>query len=304
MACAVLNDQWSAFFAGGWLREGNVGFDDDGDGTLNEAGERRNPDFAIESGIPGGTRNPQIIAWVNYKHSDALNLKLGRMITPHGIINQEHFPATLLDQEQPLFLRPFGGQTIFPNFTTGLQAHGQFFNGDDTLAYNLYSAAAQGAPEELIHGGRLAYTFGDWGTTIGVNAATGSRSEAAGTGDYDLFGADLLIDKGSILWKNEIFATNEENAPGRLGFYTQPAYEINDQWTAFYRYDFLDDGANGTAAVPDNLGNVTEHMLGVNFLPIPNVRTRLTATRREYDSSGTTGSAEADIFQFSTTYSF
>ena len=300
---ADLDEHWSAFFAGGFLREGNVGFDDDADGNLNEAGERRNPDFAIESGIPGGTRNPQIIAWANYKHNDALNLQIGRMITPHGIINIEHFPATLLDQEQPLFLRPFGGQTIFPNFTTGAQAHGKFFFGDDTLSYNLYSAAAQGSPEELIHGGRLAYDFGEEGITIGLNAAAGDRNETGG-GDYELVGADLLYDKGKFLWKNEIFATSEDDAPGRLGFYTQPAYRFNDQWIGFYRYDFLDDGANGTAAVPDNAGDVTEHMIGINFLPKQNVRLRLTGTRREYESTGSFGDATADIFQFSTTYSF
>ncbi len=300
---ADLNEQWSAFFAGGFLREGNVSFDDDGDGTLNEAGERRNPDFVIEAASPGGTRTPQIIAWVNYKHDDALNAKLGRMITPLGIINQEHFPATLLDQEQPLFLRPFGGQTMFPNFTTGLQAHGQFFFDDNTLSYNAFAASAQGAIEEEIFGGRVAYDFGEMGVTVGVQAATGSRTEGV-DGDYDLVGADLLVDKGPVLWKSEVFATEEEDVPGRLGYYTQPAWRVNDQWVAFYRYDFLDDGANGTAAVPDNFGDVTEHMVGVNYLPIPNVRTRLTATRREYESSGTQGSAEADILQFSTTYSF
>ncbi len=300
---ADLNEQWSAFFAGGFLREGNVGFDDDNDGVLNESGERRNPDFAIESGVPGGTRNPQIIAWTNYKHNDAFNVKLGRMITPHGIINIEHFPATLLDQEQPLFLRPFGGQTIFPNFTTGGQVHGQFFVGGDTLSYNTYIASAQGAIEEPIYGARLAYEFRDKGVTVGVNAATGTRSEALDN-EYTLLGADLLIDKGSILWKNEIFSTDEDGASGRLGFYTQPAYRFNDQWIGFYRYDFLDDGSNASAAVPDNAGDVTEHMVGLNYLPLPNVRLRLTGTRRHYDSTSVFDEADADILQFSTTYSF
>ncbi len=300
---ADLNEQWSAFFAGGFLREGNVSFNDDGDATLNEVGERREPEFSINAGVPGGTGNPQIIAWVNYKHDDAFNLKLGRMITPHGIINIEHFPATLLDQEQPLFLRPFSGQTMFPNFTTGGQAHGRFFFGDNTLSYNTYIASSQGAIEEEIYGGRLAYEFGDLGATVGINAATGSRTEGA-DGDYDLVGADLLIDKGHILWKSEVFATDEENAAGRLGFYTQPAWRFNDKWVGFYRYDFLDDGANAVTAIPDNAGNVTEHMIGLNYLPIPSVRMRLTGTRREYDSTGVIGDAEANIFQFSTTYSF
>lgn len=300
---ADLSDDWSAFFAGGFLREGNVSFDDDRDGILNEAGERNNPDFAIASGVPGGTVTPEIIAWANYKHNDALNIQLGRQITPHGIINIEHFPATLLDQEQPLFLRPFGGQTIFPNFNTGVQAHGSFFQGDNTLSYNAYAGAAQSAIEETIYGGRLEYDFGKQGVTVGLNAAQGARSETVDS-DYTLVGADLLIDKGPILWKNEIFATDEDDAPGRLGFYTQPAYRFNDKWIGFYRYDFLDDGANGTTAVPDNAGNVSEHMVGLNYLPVPNVRTRLTATRRDYGSSGPIGSADADIYQFSLTYSF
>lgn len=301
---ADLSEQWSAFFAGGFLREGNVSFDDDGDGVLNEAGERRNPEFAIASGVgPGGTVTPEIIAWLNYKHNDAFNIQLGRQITPHGIINIEHFPATLLDQEQPLFLRPFGGQTIFPNFNTGIQAHGKFFHGDNTLGYNVYAGAAQSAIEEEIIGGRLQYDLGNYGVTVGLNAATGSRNET-GNGDYDLVGADLLIDKGPILWKNEIFATSEDTGPGRLGFYTQPAYRFNDKWIGFYRYDYLDDGANGTAAVPDNAGDVTEHMVGLNYLPDPNVRLRLTGVRREYGSTGTIQEADADIVQFSATYSF
>lgn len=300
---ADLDENWSAFFAGGFLREGNVSFDDDGDGNLNEPGERRDPDFAIAAGAPGGTVNPEIIAWANYKHNDALNVRLGRMITPHGIINIEHFPSTLLDQEQPQFLRPFGGQTIFPNFTTGVQAHGNLFYGDDTLSYNAYVAAAQSAIEEELVGGRVGYTFGDEGVTVGLNAATGSRTET-GNGGYNLVGADLLIDKGPILWKTEIFATDEDNGDDRFAFYTQPAYRFTDKWVGFYRYDYLDDGSNGTTAVPDNAGDTTEHVVGLNYLPTPNTRLRATATRREYGSTAAFEEAEADIFQLSVTYSF
>lgn len=289
---ADLDENWSAFFAGGFLREANVVFDDTG----NE------PDFAFPS-IAGGTVNPQIIGWFNYKHNDAFNIRVGRLITPHGIINIEHFPATLLDTEQPQFLRPFPEQTIFPNFTTGVQFHGKFFFGSDNLEYYAYAASPQSSIEEPIYGGRLAYTFGDYGVTVGVNGAIGSRAEDSTT-EYTLFGADLLVDKGPVLWKTEVFMTDEDDEPGRFAFYTQPAYRINDQWIAFYRYDFLDDGSNTTAVIPNAAGDTTEHVLGVNYLPLPNVRTRLIYTHREFGESGSFAETDADIFQISATYSF
>lgn len=70
----------------------------------------------LEFDVGGETSTATVIAWANYIHSDTLNVQLGRYITPQGIIHIEHFPATLLDPEQPKFLRPFGGDTIFANF--------------------------------------------------------------------------------------------------------------------------------------------------------------------------------------------
>lgn len=287
---ADLNEQWSAFFAGGFLREGDV--------TFTDAGARTSPDFTI------GNATPQIIGWFNYKHNDAFNLRLGRQITPHGIINIEHFPATLLDQEQPQFLRPFSGETIFPNFTTGLQAHGNFFvNDGDTLTYSAYLATAQSSPEEHLYGGRLAYNINDWGVTIGGNLLVGTRDEGTDS-DYSVIGADLLIDKGPILWKTEIYQTDEDFGPDRFAFYTQPAVRFNSKWTGFYRYDFLDDGVAGQTTGFFDDGDTTEHVVGVNFLPIPSVRMRLTATQREFDDDASFDDAEAQIYQFSTTFSF
>lgn len=98
------------------------------------------------------------------------------MITPHGIINIEHFLQILLDPRQPQFLRPFSGDTIFPNFMTGAQVHGRyFFSGNSYLQYNAYVANAQSDPEEIIYGGRIAGTHLDSGITLGLNASMGGR---------------------------------------------------------------------------------------------------------------------------------
>ena len=288
---ADLDENWSAFFAGGFLREGDIQFTD--------SQQRRQPDFEL------GNNNPQIIGWFNYKHNDQFNVRLGRLITPHGIINIEHFPATLLDQEQPQFLRPFRGDTIFPNFSTGVETHGRYFFGQDILSYSAYVATSQGSPEELLYGGRVAYQFSDYGVTVGLNGLTGTRDEGAPESDYNMIGADLLIDKGPILWKTEIYATDEQEGHGRFAFYTQPAYRFTDKWIGFYRYDVLNDGANAVddgSTADDN--ESIEHVIGLNYLPKPNVRLRLTGTRREFESGGAFEDAEADIYQFSATYSF
>ncbi len=288
---ANLNDDWSAFFAQAFIRQSEILFDDDGDGIVNEPGERRFPRFNI------GAASPLVIGWANYRHNDLLNIQFGRFITPHGIINIEHFPAILLDPEQPQFLRPFGGQTIFPNFVNGLHLHGQnnIGNGGNYIKYNFYTSNFVGNGEDLVSGGRLSHTWEDLGLTVGGNFAHGERNSLIDS-DYDMYGFDVHIDHGSFLWKSEIFFTDEDTGNDRLGYYLQPAWHINPQWTAFYRYDFLDNG--GTT------GDTVENMFGINYTPLSNIRLRGTITHRDFEAAGGATDANALIYQLSATLSF
>ncbi len=309
---AQFSRRFSAFFAQAFIRESNTRFTD--------TYQRTSPGFAFSGA--GGVKTPLVIAWANYRHRDELNLQVGRYITPFGIINIEHFPAILLDTEQPQFLRPFSGDTIFPNFITGAQVHGKFFFDDDALQYHVYTGVFSGStPEQFYSGVRTAYTVGSLGTTFGLNVGTGKRSLTTTAPDttivsknstFYMYGVDVLIDKGPILWKTELFMTDEDKGAGgnRTGFYTQPAYRVSDRWIIFYRYDFLNDGKlqivpSGGGPRLHTPGNSTEHVLGLNFLPVPNVRLRATATWKEF-SSGRLGASSADgqIFQLSGTFSF
>ncbi|PCI45631.1 MAG: hypothetical protein COB49_09805 [Alphaproteobacteria bacterium] len=291
---AELGQSWSAFIAQAFIRESAPIFQD--------AEGRTDPTFRI----PGAGISPTVIAWANYKSSDALNIRLGRFITPHGIINVDHFPAALLDPEQPQFLRPFGGQTIFANFMTGVNIHGQKFSEGGTLKYDLYVGNFVGNPKNLNYGGRVAYNIGNSGITIGANIGGGRRTSADAIGgassDYLLYGGDLLYDKGKILWKSELFVTDEDLGEDRLAFYTQPAYRINDKWMAFYRFDFLDDGT-GT-------GDKTEHAFGINYRPIQSVVLRSVFTLKEFDGVdassplGPLSEANVNSLQLSATFSF
>jgi len=111
---------------------------------------------------PNQNRNPVIIGWWEHTFTDALAVKAGRFITPWGIINTEHFPPTLMELNQPIYLRPFPGNTIIPDFLNGIEASGGFL--DQTLNYNAYYGQFSGEPGESVFGGRLTYAIpGDIG---------------------------------------------------------------------------------------------------------------------------------------------
>jgi len=233
------------------------------------------------------------------------NVRIGRMITPHGVINIEHFPATLLDPEQPQFLRPFGGNTLFPNFSTGVQFHGSTFASWGSVNYAAYVTNATGTgaesnSEEQI-GGRLGYVSNDGVYEVGLNV--GELYRGTTDSDYTMTGLDLKINYDWLLLKAEAYETDEDQGGDRSAAYIQPAWIINDQWQLFYRHDYLDAG--------DVLGKSRENVVGVNFLPKSNIRLRMTYTRKDFEDGFTDATlltelpdADADIFQFSGTYSF
>lgn len=284
---AQLDDHWSAFLAQAFMRASPDPF------SADAGGSRTNPNF----NTGGGTKTETVIAWADYKHSDALGIRFGRFITPQGIVNIEHFPAVLLDPEQPQFLRPFGSDTIFANFTTGIDVHGTRFIGDSRLLYNVYGGNFSENANQAVYGARLAYAISDSGVTVGLNYNGGERRALQG-GNFDTVGVDLAIDRGRFLLTGEVFASNE-SAPAhddRLGWYVQPAWRLTPQWTAFYRYDFLDNGFGE--------GDQTENVFGITYKPRSNIHLRGTYTLKDFDRGLSQPAADADVAQLSATLSF
>ncbi|MGF1461799.1 MAG: hypothetical protein ACFB2Z_01265 [Maricaulaceae bacterium] len=284
---AELGEDWEFFLAQAFVRNAALGFED-------EFG-RFDPFF-------GDTASPvvtdTVIAWGQYSFNDALNVQAGRFVTPQGIINIEHFPATLLDPEQPLFLRPFTGDTIFANFTDGVNIFGDQFIGEagnQRLSYNVYGGAFSGDASQLVVGGRLAYGFVDQGLTFGLNLNSGAREQEPGT-RFGTLGADVLYDKGRWLWKTEVFATSEGDGPNRFAAYTQPGFRFTDRIIGFYRFDYLDTGGPGEQTF--------ENVWGLVYNPIPNVRLRSIARWQRFLDDGPFPQADLQQIQLSATFSF
>lgn len=286
-----LTDNWSAFIASGFLREANDPF---------AVGGRQTPDFDTNN------RNPLIIGWANYRHTDFLNIRIGRMITPHGIINIEHFPATLLDPEQPQFLRPFGGNTIFPNFSTGVQLHGRVFGEQMMFEYASYAVNAPGVghpdsnTREIV-GFRAAIGSNSGSWKLGFNGSDSYRGTTQSSNT--LSGIDLHTQFGFFELKTELYETEEERGGNREAFYVQPILHVHPKVDLFYRYDSLDAG--------DSMGVSEENAVGLNILPSPTVRLRLVYTAKNFEGGFSDGNnlipqknAEANLVQVSGTFSF
>ena len=282
---AELGRSWELFVAQAFVRNAPLSYAD--------PVTRTTPLFA-DNNSPVATDT--VIAWGQYHHSDVLNVQFGRFITPHGIVNIEHFPASLLDTEQPQFLRPFPGQTLFANFTNGVNIHGARFFGDNALSYAAYAGVWAGNSSKISYGGRLAYAFTDQGLTIGVNAMSGDRSSATPNDRFHGLGIDVLYNKGPVLWKSEIFATSEGVGGDKFAFYSQPALRLTDQWTILYRYDYLDNGSLG--------GQTIEHVGGIVFDPVANVRLRALYRNSHRRADFPISASTTNIIQFATTLNF
>lgn len=234
------------------------------------------------------------LAWFNYRHDDWRQIRVGRFITPHGIINVEHFHPTLLHIPYPMFMRQGKTSTFFHRFLIGTQVHGSRYVGPreaDRLEYHAYVGTQKETGSKFILGARVNYTFGESGLTVGLNYGHGTHESGALASRYNFGGIDLLYDHGCILWKNEFYGSAEEDADDRLGFYTQPGWRVRENVIVFYRFDYLDPGRN--------LEDQTEHVLGINYLPIPLIRLRAAITLAEFHNR-----PDHQLMQLSTTISF
>jgi hypothetical protein len=214
-----------------------------------------------------------LLAAVNYRFSDAFQLRLSRFSTPADFTPLAPFSLALT--------RP----QVLSRLLTVAQVHGSLglgASGNGVLRYALYAGVfAEETPRDLIAGAHIGYTVGTTGFTLGIGYLYGphavgldifGRLDAAGTADWPgggvrVFGMHLLADKDKLRIENQLLygvvygiATSEQKP---LAVQAKPTLHINRHWTVFYRFDHLRLG--------QGLPKLTEHAVGVKFHPVAHV---------------------------------
>jgi len=244
----------------------------------------------IDGNTPGrhfGTEGDNVgleIAEVTHDFSNAFSLKVGRMITPFGIINVEHFEPSLIQHDKPQFLREVSDTeiTMFDLQVRGLDAIGRFSPfTDHHIKLESYAGTVRTDPNKIAGGGRQSWSFPNDRVTLGFSQQAGTRDERT----FVTLGEDLKISYKKFTLKSEAAQTSF-TGHSITAFYVQPLYFLTPRWGVFGQVDYLDNVLNKTDDIIDPIKKY-EYTTGVNFLPISNVRLRGEVTVHDYQ--GNTG---------------
>jgi|GEM_PF-2432901 len=218
------------------------------------------------------------IAQISHDFSDRFGIRAGQLIAPFGIINVEHFDPVLLQHQLPQFLRdqpdePFG---MFDDIVQGIDTYGNFnIPGGHRFNWEAYAASLQSDTNKLGGGGRQAWTFPGH-VTIGSSQQAGNREGHP----FLTLGQDVKIGDKKFVLKAESAQTLITGS-NLYTWYVQPAYSLTDKWIVFYQADYFSNALNRTEGVLDPIKQY-EHTLGVNFLPIKNIRMRAEVADHHY----------------------
>lgn len=208
-----------------------------------------------------------LLAWVNYRVNDALQFRVSRFgapayFTPSASISPLPLAITLTQPlSQPLTVAQVRGTVILGTRNRGVQ-------------YALYAGVfAEETPRDLVAGASIGYTVGTTGFTLGIGYLYGPHAVGLDVfggpytdGARSWAGSDArallhsLTDKDRLLIENQLLygVITSESTP--LAVRTRSTFYINYQWTVYHRFDRIYFG--------QGLPKLTEHILGVRFLPV------------------------------------
>jgi hypothetical protein len=217
-------------------------------------------------------------AWMEYGHNRLLNVRLGKQLSPQYWW-QNHYPNLTLSTDQPIFLRE-----LFPPELVGVMVHGAAAKptGQSELAVNykvyLSNNQFEGNSQADLRDGK------SWGGRVQVRLPTGGRLKRFDVA-ADLYRGQIalvtreLVDDHVYGLEGQIevdrFQLQAEYARGRTlgetryGYYVQPALQLRENWTTFYRVEQLDSPRIHRAEL--------RHLAGIDFRPYPQI-----AVKAEY----------------------
>ena len=294
--------------------------------SIGPAQRAGNSIFTLEHALAKDADGKVVVeqAYVDFLLSQPFNVRVGRVLTPLGIINKKHEPTTFNGVERPSFTHdiipttwPQDGIGAFGQITQNLSYEAYVSNGLDgsnmdpagglrggrmTERPGLNDGAVSGRVDyqmlEQFRLGASGYVGGldnsDQGGESGVdtNVRIVSADFEWSVQDFDLRGviAHNKIDDGDELPQG----VGEE----MFGWYLEAAYHFwpqvwrtgkleNADATAFVRYDDWDTNHEMPSGVPaDDSLDREEVTVGVDFKPVQNFVVKADYQFRDHEGTG------------------
>lgn len=263
-------------------------------------------------------------AYVDFLLSQSLNLRVGRILTPLGIINKWHEPTMFNGVERPGF-----SHDILPS-TWGSDGVGIFGDLTENLSYELYVVngldGSGFSAEEGIRGGRMHERPGlnEPATTgrvdyrpmqalrLGLSGYVGgldntNKGGSSGVDGYlSIVSADFELSVHDFDFRGVIAQNNIHDHSGlpsgvaeeMFGWYLEAAYHFwpesfkkgllaDSDAEAFVRYDSYDTQAEmPSGRTADDRFDRNDITLGVTFKPVPEFVVKADYQFREHDGPG------------------
>ena len=254
--------------------------------------------YSDNTNLPGG----EVIieqAFLDFKLHENVSLKAGHVLVPLGYTNLYHEPTAFNGVNRPEVERYIIPSTWHEN---GLIVHGNI----DNVSYQVGAVAGlnanngsevrgmkqsgkESSAENFAFVARL-----DYKSNVGFDVGTAVFSGGADQGTAALDGVDTTIAEVHAGYKingfklrgvyaqskvsnaNKVAVATSADASGESsGYYLTTAYDINDKWTPFVRYENynrFDEKYTATTGAKATAGKeVTNQIIGVNYYPVKNV---------------------------------
>jgi hypothetical protein len=199
---------------------------------------------------------------LTYKWRQEANIRFGRMFTPGGIWNVDHYPSFVPTQERPQHIRK-----MFPQVIDGAQVFGTAALGGTYANYNLYFANGTGNTAKHDHnqskasGAKLSLVFPALSHfEIGASVYSDPEDTAKNDEAFTATGIHGKIKSSSVTLQFEK-ASGAWDADEREGHYVQLMYDWN-KYTFGVRNDYYDSDADGSEAAEKG---ITQNSLFVNY---------------------------------------
>lgn len=206
-------------------------------------------------------------AYLEYKHSDALRVRIGKYPSPFGIYNERHdatptFIATRLPHSVYGKHELASGRKdqLFAKFATGIQVVGDLYSYGWETRYHFYVSNGRGRKPGGADdnsnkglGGRLVVSPPLANLRLGASYYT-DKHGLVNHAEQRSLGVDIEFDLGNLHLESEVLINRSEkvDTTGQptgefrkaLGYYVMAAYTFGDKVTPFVRYEYSDHGSS------------------------------------------------------------